>query len=495
MMNRRKNKAPGIFESLKVEKLVHGGQGMTTLPDGRKAFLWNALPGETVSAEVTINKKSFAEGITTQILEPSPQRLQPRDADSYLSTSPWQIMGVEYENEQKGLILGEVMGREGVIIAGKSVVISVSEPGPSKKSSGLRVAARNDTPVAGGEIQVTHTGPDYHYRNKMEYSFWADDEGLSLALFGRGTHRKVVLTGSSIARPEIDAAAAKILECLNDNKVEGRELKTIMLRCQADGKVGANLYVKEEDFELYGFENLISDEIITLNIIYSNPLSPASITTKVLKHYGAEFLEDELLGKKFVYGVDGFWQVKLDVYEVVLQQIQDYLKISKHVVDMYSGVGSIGLSVANKSTRLTLVELDSASEKPALKNIEMNTPLSESKKSKLAKSANPKTSEVDADDKSSVSFVLSRSEQAVEQIVKGCDVIVDPPRAGLDQKVIARLLEVKPAKLVYLSCNPSTQARDLKKLESAYDIVSLTGYNFFPHTPHIESLALLKLKK
>ncbi len=88
--------------------------------------------------------------------------------------------------------------------------------------------------------------------------------------------------------------------------------------------------------------------------------------------------------------------------------------------------------------------------------------------------------------------ILASTEKALDYITPSVDVIFDPPRAGLHDKVVGRLLEAKPQKIVYLSCNPATQARDIAKLLKGYKIKHFTGYNFFPRTPHIESLAILE---
>ncbi|MDO4611851.1 MAG: RsmD family RNA methyltransferase [Candidatus Saccharibacteria bacterium] len=135
------------------------------------------------------------------------------------------------------------------------------------------------------------------------------------------------------------------------------------------------------------------------------------------------------------------------------------------VLDLYSGVGTIGLSVAGNKD-LTLVEVD----KSAYQELENNA--------KNFKNATP---------------VLDKSENALNYIEPDQTVILDPPRAGCDDKLIQKLLEVKPEKIIYLSCNPATQARDIKKLLETYKIDDTKIFNFFPRTPHIENLIVLSL--
>lgn len=176
-------------------------------------------------------------------------------------------------------------------------------------------------------------------------------------------------------------------------------------------------------------------------------------------------LTDTLLGQHFTYDVDSFFQVNLPIFEQALQRIKDHAQTDE-LVDMYAGVGSIGLSVASKAA--TLVELDPATAAMARVN---------------AQASKVKTEVVEAS-----------TEKVLEYIPSDKTVIFDPPRAGLHDKVVARTLEVQPPQIIYLSCNPATHARDLAKLQENYDITYFEAFNFFPHTPHIETLAVLQRK-
>lgn len=134
---------------------------------------------------------------------------------------------------------------------------------------------------------------------------------------------------------------------------------------------------------------------------------------------------------------------------------------------MYSGVGSIGLTIGGDN--VTLVELN----EHAVREMERNI-------AALGLNATP---------------VLAASENALEYITGDKTIILDPPRAGLHEAVVAKLLEEKPARIIYLSCNPVTQARDIARLAEAYGIKAHQGYNFFPRTPHIENLVVLDIYK
>jgi 23S rRNA (uracil1939-C5)-methyltransferase len=203
-------------------------------------------------------------------------------------------------------------------------------------------------------------------------------------------------------------------------------------------------------------------ELAGLRVYFSNPKSPASVPTKLLYELGDAGLADKLLGKQFRYDVDSFFQVNLPIYEQALVFIKQ-AAVDDDIVDMYSGVGSIGLSVAKKNVEL--VELDSASAAMARENL-------------AASSIQGNVTEADTDN-------------TIQSIPMDKPVIFDPPRAGLHSKVIAACLEKLPPRIIYLSCNPATQFRDLTLLTEAYDVGPLEIYNFFPKTPHIETLAVL----
>lgn len=421
-----------MLQEVTIQKLVHGGQGLGQLADGKKIFVWNALPGEVVGVRVGRKKRDYAEGFAETILTASPDRIEPVD-DAYLSTSPWQILNWDAENRYKQEILTESLQRAGVDTPTISFESATNE------------SAKNEEPWL-------------HYRNKMEYSFWGDDEGLHLALFHRASHGKRIITGSSIARPEIDEVANQVLSVLNQQGVRASQLKTMVLRVNATGDVVVALFVKDKFFpamkELDGFAK-------GLAIYYSNPKSPASIITKKLYIFGDITLTDSFGSTQISYDVNSFFQVNLPVFEHALSEIKAAVKGQKKIIDMYGGVGTIGLCVGAQ----TLVEVDAN-----------NCAMAE---------ANAKGTKT--------TVVSTSSEQALEYIQPNTCVIVDPPRAGLHEKVIDQILANKPKKLVYLSCNPATQARDLARLQSVYRITKLTGYNFFPRTPHIESLAILEL--
>jgi len=416
------------MEEVVIQKMVHGGQGLAELADGRKVFVWNALPGETVRVRIIKKKRSYSEAIAEEVVQASPERTQPRE-ENYLATSPWQMMTFAAENQHKAEIVRELFAHEKV-----------------------------ELPVFD---QVVHDDHKWHYRNKMEYSFWGDDDGLHLALHMRGSHGKQIVQGSELAQPKLDEGARAVLAELRKLAIRAGDLKTIIVRTSQNGDVAAALYTKLDSFPKISCPSNIKG----LRVYHSNPKSPASVPTKLLYELGDATLSDQLLGQTFHYDVDSFFQVNLPVYEQALIRIRE--QCADDPVDMYAGTGSIGLTVAQKAVEL--VELDPATAAMARVN---------ARKSSVA-----------------ATVVEASTEKALEYIVPERPVIFDPPRAGLHAKVVERCLEVLPPQIIYLSCNPATQARDLALLQQSYSVDFFEVYNFFPRTPHIETLAVLSPKK
>ena len=493
-----------IFETLTLEKIVGGGQTLGTLADGRKCFVWGGLPGETVTVRITKKKSHFVEAVVEEVISPSPDRIQPRDPDSYLSTSPWQIMPLEIEQIHKRQLIDDAFTLHNVAL-----------------------------PAA---IDVYCNNVAYGYRNKVEFSWYSEvgesGDTLDLAFFRRGSKGKIVVDGTSLARLEINNLARAIRDLLRHKHVAARQLKTLLVRCDQSGSCVWQLYIKDRLPEI-----ITADEAAKLpaqggEIIYSDPRSPASRITERLAHFGDTTLTDTILGVPFRYACEGFFQVNTPVYEKALRDMKEWVpydcnsqhsgrqlgnhqkkpeqhgtnsqhgssnsfsegfafpasvrqerqlnqlaarrpeekdvcETSEPTLDLYAGVGTIGLIIGGDN--ITLVESNADAVREMQRNI---TELG----------------------RTDARAVLAPSEQALDYITGKEIVIVDPPRAGLHPDVIATLLQKLPPRIIYLSCNPVTQARDVSLLQEKYEIMHHQGYNFFPRTPHIEHLVILDKK-
>lgn len=414
------------METVKIEKLIHGGQGLASLADGRRVLVWNVLPGEAVKIRIIKSKHSYAEAIAEEILESSPDRVEPREPN-YLATSPWQMMTFAAENQAKHDIVAELFSHEKV---------TLPTLGPVR---------------AGTE--------EWGYRNKMEYSFWGDDDGLHLALHRRGSHGKEIVDGSALAQPALDVAARSVLATLQTvPDLRAGDLKTLIVRISRSGQAVAALFVKTKTWP----ELALPSGLQGWRVYYSEPRSPASVPTNLLAEQGSVVLTDQLLGRTLSYDVDSFFQANLPVFEQALTVIKQSITADQ-ITDMYAGTGAIGLTVASQA--VDLVELDAASAAMARQNA--------------------------ANSGLQAEVIQASTEKALDYIKSDRPVIFDPPRAGLHADVVTKVLEVKPPQVIYLSCNPATQARDLALLQAGYKIDKFEIFNFFPKTPHIESLAIL----
>lgn len=434
-------------EKVQLVKFVPGGQALGVLLNGKKVFVWGGLPGEEVEIEITKSKKSYAEGIVNKVIEPSLSRIEPRD-ECFLSTSPWQVLDWEYELEQKAELVKEAFRQQGIRITNQDVRIKDStarhceDPALDSQSGAGDVEIQCD-----GIIQPIATdGKQFGYRNKMEYSLYWDKETekVELAFHKRGSHQKVPISHSSIELPEILERAKYIINGINDKGLQARQFSSLMIRANQAGEVRSMLFEKNKP------------------------------------HVQGEKLTDTIMDHEYSYSPNGFFQINLPVYEMALQQMKKYVTDGE-VLELYAGVGTIGLSIANSchptpafpksgvgsSNKLTMVE----SDKNAFKELENN---------------------VKSFQNSQIKAINAKSEDVLEYIKYDINtLILDPPRAGLDSKVVEKTLQTLPNTIIYLSCNPITQARDIALLSEKYQITLIQPYNFFPRTPHIENLVVL----
>jgi 23S rRNA (uracil1939-C5)-methyltransferase len=418
---------------LKIDKLVFGGQGLGRL-EGKVVFAWNALPGETVNVEYTRNKKDYAEGVATEILQPSPDRQKPTE-EHFLSCSPWQILSWEEENRWK-----------------KQLALDTFEA-IAKLPPNLDIAI------------VADDDQQYGYRNKMEYSFWVDEnEYISLAFHGRGQKHRHAIPGCLLAETCINLTAAQILQWIQKNRIPLRSLKSLILRSNGEGQTIAALFIKDKlTFPDYPVPN---ETNLGFQLYYSTHKSPASVPTELLHTAGQDFLVAQLKKTRLKFGLLSFFQVNIPLFGHALDDMAVFLDADKPLLDFYSGVGAIGLPLHDRTKLCTLVDNNAEAIAYAQDNIKLN---------KLA----------------NAEAVLSPAEKVTDLITPDKMIIFDPPRAGLHDDVTAKVLLEKPERLMYLSCNLSTQARDVERLKGSYDLKFMQLYNFFPRTPHIESLVVL----
>lgn len=416
-----------------IEKLVFGGQGLAHL-NGKVAFVWNALPGEEVEIEILHGKKDLYEAVTTKILKPSPERVEPREAH-FLSSAPWQMLDWDRENYWKKAIAMETYGKVGGLIL---------QQDPPKIASDDRA---------------------YGYRNKIEFSFAEKEDGTkSLAFFVRGKNIRMPIDGSELAEPVINAVAKDILAWINEQQIPMRSLKSLIVRSNGEGQAIAALFIKDE-LPFSSFPKA-HGPLVGFQLYYSTHKSPASVPTKLMHSDGQDYLVANLKSTKLKFGLLSFFQINIPVFDEALTDIATFMHPKMPLLDFYSGVGAIGLSLSHNRDELTLVDSNEEAIQYAKENIELNG-------------------------RTNTEAICLPAEKITDVITGDKQLIVDPPRAGLHHKVVSTILQRQPPRIAYLSCDLATQARDIRLLSEAYKVTFIKLYNFFPRTPHIEGLCIL----
>ena len=243
--------------ALTLEKIVGGGQALGTLDDGRKAFAWGGLPGETVAIRETKRKSKYVEGIVTEVKKMSEERVAPADPESYLSTSPWQIFDFAAEQRHKIELVREAFTLHNLTL---------------------------------DDFDIYSDGQIYHYRNKVEFSWYGSElesgeEKLDLAFFRRGSKGKIIVDDCALLPNEMMAVARQIRDALQEKHITARQLKTLLIRCDAQKNCVWQLYVKDENFAALSEEDAKNFSAQGGEVIFSDPRSPASLSPNLVHSY------------------------------------------------------------------------------------------------------------------------------------------------------------------------------------------------------------------
>lgn len=312
------------------------------------------------------------------------------------------------------------------------------------------------------------------YRTKMEFSFTngeSNDEPLRLAFHKRGRRYDMepLPLGCSLAGDAANAVALDVVDRLRAEGVAACQLKSVVIReAKRTGEIVAALYVRDEEFPAEILANLSGTRGSV--VIYSRPNTPASVLTRVLATSGTPDLTEEVAGLRLRYAHDGFFQINVPVFEQAVRDLAAHVQPTGTILELYSGVGAIGLQLAERAERVLGFELNAPAVACARQNALQN------------------------DIGNYEAFAMSAQQIHADTLSAPRALVLDPPREGLAPKVVQRLVKARPARILYLSCNPATQARDYAQLSSTYRPAYLAGYDFFPHTPHIESLLVLEAR-
>lgn len=418
-------------------------------------FVEGTLPTEIVKVRVERLEKRFAFAKLLEILKESDNRVAEKDGvGTRIGTMPLQHMAYSAQLEFKKKLIENLLGRQ------------------------IDLMDMEIKDTLGMEIP-------WEYRNKAQIPVRDVNGVLETGFFKRGSHDLIPIENFYIQDKDIDQAIVIIRNILREYKIIPYDEKN-HTGCIRHVIVRKGHYTQElmvilvTNSDILPYTDNIVREILdklpnTVSIIQNININKTNVIMgnqqKIL--FGEDVYYDTLLDNKFAISSRSFFQVNTLQTEVLYQSVIDMAKIEKHetVIDAYCGIGTIALSVAKNAKHIKGVEIVGDAIKMAKFNAKLN---------------NINNSE----------FYAGKSEDLMMEWAKqgeSTDVlIVDPPRKGLDTKFIEATLTVKPNRIVYVSCNPVTLARDLKQLVAGgYQVEEVQPVDMFPHTTHVETIVLM----
>jgi 23S rRNA (uracil1939-C5)-methyltransferase len=424
--------------SIKVEKIAHDGAA-EAMHEGKPVRVHGMLTGEEGIVEVH-KKHGIWVGVLKELTHASPSRMLPEELH-YLACSPWQVMEYPTQVELKHTMISELFGYYA------------------------------NAPKCG----FTPASKFYGYRTKIEFSFCdrsgEDEIPLSLAFHerGGGSRRLQLERGCALASENMNTVALELCKRLRESGYTARDLKTLIVReSKSDGNVLAMLFAKKTEIAQFAVDDI--PHLAGFIVFHSTEKSPASVPTKELWRVGDEVLHESILGTDIQYSWDSFFQNNIPVFEEAMHMMIKALPADAHVLELYSGVGTIGLLLAKNAAHVHGVEIVQGAVDSA------------------------KVNAVRAQLLNYVAECIPAEKMDARLFDKKNVLVLDPPRVGLHPKIIEHIRTKLPEKIIYLSCNPETQARDYSLLAEQYSIDLIHGFDFYPQTPHCESLIVLSLR-
>jgi 23S rRNA (uracil1939-C5)-methyltransferase len=442
---------------LSIESLAFGGNGVARL-DGFVVFVRRGLPGDRVRAHVLKTQRRHAEAVVVEVLEPGPVRVE-APCKHYPVCGGCRFQDLAYETQLE---------------AKHSWV----------RDSLERIAGIQNPPLE----PIVRAEEIYGYRNKMEYSFAPGEDGgdIQLGFHAAGRWDTVLqidecLLTSDLGNNLRNAVRAWAIEdklSAYDQREHKGYLRHLMLR---EGRNTGEMLVqlvtnKGERFDRERFIEVVTQFPEVKSVHWSVNEAPSENTnlpTELL--WGADAIEEEIGGLRFRVRPNAFLQTNTKMaatlYDLAIEAAG--LTGKETVYDLYCGIGTIGLALAKNALTVWGIEISEEAVACAIENAELNS---------IGNAAFFA---------GNVGLVL---EELRERSGEPDVVVVDPPRAGLAGKALKRLGELGAQRVVYVSCNPTTFAGDLKRLneEYGYDLIRTTPVDMFPHTPHVEAVSLLE---
>ena len=470
-MNKIKNNYEvGQKLEIEIEKIVFGGEGLGRV-DGFAVFVPMSVPGDKLEIDIISVKKSYARGLITRIIEPSKDRIEDLSKVSFEDFDGCDFGMLKYEKqlEYKDKMLEEVLA----------------------KISGIDLENVQVGKIIGSDEKV-------NYRNKTAEPFFKKDGIIQTGFYSRKSHNvflaKESLLKSEIAKIIIDKFLQKVnsfsgtkkeFKVFNEINNTGF-LKQIMVRNNEKNEVMIIVIVNKNSQynqlskileEMYDENECIKSVYISVKTEQNNV-----ILGKNVHLFGSQYLEEEMEGLKFKIYPNSFFQINkkqaLKLYDTAIEFLNEEKNnknngkiYEKTVIDAFSGTGTIAMMLS--------------------KNIKKVIGIENVKSSTLAAKLTSYENSIQ-----NVEFVNGKVEKELPKILKRENIgaiVFDPPRRGIEEIALKSVIKNKIEKIVYISCNPATFARDVKILtENGYVLKKITPVDMFPQTAHIEVVGLLE---
>ena len=439
---------------LQVDSLAYGGNGVARL-NGFVVFVRRGLPGDRVRARVTKVKRGFAEALATEVLEPSAHRVEAPCAH-YPACGGCRFQDLDY-------------------------AVQAAAKEEQVRDALKRIGGIADAPVE----PILAAASQFFYRNKLEYSFTQTPSGPALGFHKAGRWDEVLevekcwLTtdlGNAIRNAVRDWAREEGLVAYDQAEQTGYLRHLVVREGRNTGQALVMLVTAPgEKFERGYLVEVLTrfPEVKSIHwAINDSPSEVTNLPSTLL--WGEDAIEEELLGHRFRIRPNAFLQTNTEMAEQLYALAIEYARLTgaETVYDLYCGTGTIGLAMAKHALTVWGVDISEESIACALENTDLNG---------IANAA----------------FFAGNVGQALEELAERAGppdvVVVDPPRAGLAGKALRRTGELGAPRLVYISCNPTTLASDVKVLRAdyGYELVRTKPVDMFPHTPHVETVSLL----
>ena len=470
-MNKIKNNYEvGQKLEIEIEKIVFGGEGLGRV-DGFTVFVPMSVPGDKLEIDIISVKKSYARGLITRIIEPSKDRIEDLSKVSFEDFDGCDFGMLKYEKqlEYKDKMLEEVL----------------------TKISGIDLENVQVGKIIGSDEKV-------NYRNKTAEPFFKKDEIIQTGFYSRKSHNvflaKESLLKSEIAKMIIDKFLQKVnsfsgtkkeFKVFNEINNTGF-LKQIMVRNNEKNEVMIIVIVNKNSQynqlskvleEMYDENECIKSVYISVKTEQNNV-----ILGKNIHLFGSQYLEEEMEGLKFKIYPNSFFQINkkqaLKLYDTAIEFLNEEKNnknngkiYEKTVIDAFSGTGTIAMMLSKNIKKVIGIE-----------SVESST---------LAAKLTSYENSIQ-----NVEFVNGKVEKELPKILKRENIgaiVFDPPRRGIEEIALKSVIKNKIEKIVYISCNPATFARDVKILtENGYVLKKITPVDMFPQTAHIEVVGLLE---